>query len=297
VSHPSALRRFLKTPKGILILLLAVLAAIAAPGEGLAIVAPGFVSAVLAAAAIDAVVLRARRGRWTLPDGGVLSGMFVAMVLSAQGPWHYAPVTAAVAVLSKYVVRSRAGNVFNPAALAIVLTFYVFNSGQSWWGALPNVPLVLQPALVGIGLYITDRVNRMPLVLVFLGCYFALFTAAAFIGPPGPVAAIFRPPDLHAVLFFAFFILTDPPTSPVTYRDQLVCGAIVAASSFAVFEWLGAVHYLLAGVLVGNVWEAWRRVRRRAAHPFPSGIGEFLIEISPLRTRNSHSRQSIANSQ
>ena len=26
--------------------------------------------------------------------------------------------------------------------------------------------------------------------------------------------------------------------------------------SFAVFEWVGAAHYLLAGVLAGNVWEA-----------------------------------------
>jgi Na+-translocating ferredoxin:NAD+ oxidoreductase RnfD subunit len=68
---------------------------------------------------------------------------------------------------------------------------------------------------------------------------------------------------LQAALFFAFFILTDPPTSPVKYVDQLVCGAIVAAASFATFELVGAACYLLAGVLVGNVWEAWRRAGRR----------------------------------
>ena len=39
------------------------------------------------------------------------------------------------------------------------------------------------------------------------------------------------------------------------------CGVIVAAISYAVYEWVGAAYYLLAGVLVGNVWEAWRRVR------------------------------------
>jgi hypothetical protein len=36
-----------------------------------------------------------------------------------------------------------------------------------------------------------------------------------------------------------------------------------------VFELVGAAYYLLAGVLVGNVWEAWRRwhlaSRRRLA--------------------------------
>jgi HAMP domain-containing protein len=42
-----------------------------------------------------------------------------------------------------------------------------------------------------------------------------------------------------------------------------VCGLIVAAASYAAFEVIGAVYYLLAGVLVGNVWEAWRRVQSR----------------------------------
>jgi hypothetical protein len=64
-----------------------------------------------------------------------------------------------------------------------------------------------------------------------------------------------------------------------------VCGAIVAAASYAVFEWVGAVYYLLAGVLVGNVWEAWRRVSARTGYTFPKGIGFFLREITPWRVR------------
>jgi Na+-translocating ferredoxin:NAD+ oxidoreductase RnfD subunit len=70
---------------------------------------------------------------------------------------------------------------------------------------------------------------------------------------------IFRTPDLQMVLFFALFILTDPPTSPTKYPHQIVCGVLVAVVSYAVFEWTGAAYYLLAGVLVGNGWEAWRR--------------------------------------
>jgi Na+-translocating ferredoxin:NAD+ oxidoreductase RnfD subunit len=100
-------------------------------------------------------------------------------------------------------------------------------------------------------------------VLAYLGAYFLIFTVAAYLRDPARVAEIFRPPDVQAVLFFAFFILTDPPTSPVKNRDQLICGAIVAVVSYAVFEWVGAAYYLLAGVLAGNLWEAWRR---HAAH-------------------------------
>ena len=75
----------------------------------------------------------------------------------------------------------------------------------------------------------------------------------------------------------------DPPTSPVKYRDQIVCGAIVATVGYAVFMWVGAAYYLLAGVLVGNVWEAWRRVSRRTGVAFPRGTVEFLREVSPWR--------------
>ena len=79
------------------------------------------------------------------------------------------------------------------------------------------------------------------------------------------VAEIFRSPDLQAALYFAFFMLTDPPTAPTRYQDQILFAAIVAASSFALFEWLGVVYYLSAGLLVGNAWEAWRRARKSRA--------------------------------
>ena len=69
----------------------------------------------------------------------------------------------------------------------------------------------------------------------------------------------YRSPDLHAVLYFAFFILTDPPTSPVKYPHQLLYGALVAVCSYAFFEIIGAVYYLLAAVLIGNLYEAGRR--------------------------------------
>jgi Na+-translocating ferredoxin:NAD+ oxidoreductase RnfD subunit len=260
-----AIRRFFRTPKGLLTIVLMVLVAMAAPHEGLSVVGPGLITAVIAAGLIDAVILRVRKNVWEFPSGAVLTALIVAMVLSAQEPWYVGTVTSAVAVISKYIFRTRAANVFNPAALAIVATFYVFNTGQSWWGALPDVAPAAQLILVATGIFIADRVNKMPLVLAFLGAYYLLFTIAAFVGDPGRVAEIFRTPDLQAVLFFAFFIISDPPTSPVKYPDQLVSAMVVAVASFAVFEWIGAAYYLLAGVLVGNVWEARRRAQRRAA--------------------------------
>jgi Na+-translocating ferredoxin:NAD+ oxidoreductase RnfD subunit len=208
-------------------------------------------------------MLRIRGGAWEFPSGALLTGLIVAMVLSPHEPWYVGACAAAVGVASKYLARTRAANIFNPAALGIVATFYVFDSGQSWWGSLAELSPWMMFVLLATGVFITDRVNKMPLVIAFLGAYYLLFSVTAFVGNPAHVAEIFRPPDLQMALFFAFFILTDPPTSPVKYRDQVVCGIVVAVVAYGVFQGIGAAYYLLAGVLVGNVWEAWGRVRTR----------------------------------
>jgi len=285
-----AAKNFFKTPKGLLTIILAILIALAAPHEGIAVVAPRLLSAVAAAGAVDLLILRKRKHAWEFPSGAILTAMIVSMVLRAQEPWYVTSITSVAAVLSKYIFRSRSANLFNPAALAIVASFYVFHTGQSWWGALPEVTPILQVVLIAAGVFMTDRVNKMPMVLSFLGIYYLLFTATAYVGDPMRVSEVFRPPDLEAALFFAFIILTDPPTSPTKYPDQLWCGAITAVVSYAVFEWLGVVYYLLAGVLVGNVWEAWRRVNRRTGDRFPKGMGDFLREMTPWRVTHQHHR-------
>jgi len=240
-------------------------------------------SATLVAGAVDLIILRLRKNVWQFPSGAVLTALIVTMVVRAQEHW-YVPVTLSViAVISKYAIRTRSANVFNPAAFALVTVIYFLPMGQSWWGALAEVsPVWLRAAMLAGGIYIADRVNKMPLVLSFLGAYFLVFTVTAYLGDPRRVAEIFRSPDIEAVLFFALIILTDPPTSPARYKDQWICGIIVAVISYAVFEIFGVVYFLLAGALAGNVWAAWRRVHRRSQSKFPRKVAVFMREISPV---------------
>jgi Na+-translocating ferredoxin:NAD+ oxidoreductase RnfD subunit len=262
---------FFRTPKGLLTILLSLLAAMAAPAEGAGAVALNMGASVLAAGAVDLVILRLRNRRWEYPSGAVLTAMIVTMVIRAQEPWYVPTVTAVVAVLSKYVLRTRQANVFNPAALALVVMSFVLPMGQSWWGALPEVsPPWLRVILLAGGIYITSRVNKIPLALSFLGAYFLLFTAAAYLGDPRSVAEIFRSPDVDAALFFALIILTDPPTSPARYRAQWGYGVIAAVVGFAVFLLFGVAYFLLAGILAANLWEAWCRMRRDAQRQRPT---------------------------
>jgi len=261
------LRRFLRTPKGLLLIVLTLLAAVAAAGEGVALLAPGLAVSIGVCMLLDAPLLWIVRKRWEFPSGALLTGLIVAMVLTPYEPWYVPACTCAIAIVSKHVFRTRTANVFNPAAVGIVATFYVFDAGENWWGALTELSPLALVVLFAAGIFIADRINKLPIVLAFLGSYYLLFTVTAFLGDPRQVAEVYRTPDLQAALFFACFILTDPPTSPVKYRDQIVCGAIVGATSYATFELAGPACYLLVGVLVGNLWEAWRRTRLHRMRP------------------------------
>src|SRR5580704_18016757 len=118
-----AFRQFFRTPKGLLTIVLVILAALAAPTEGIALLAPGFLGAVIVAALVDLCLLRYTKGEWEYPSGAVLTGMIIAMVMSPMEPWYVFAASSAIAVVSKYVLRGRNANIFNPAALALVASY------------------------------------------------------------------------------------------------------------------------------------------------------------------------------
>ncbi len=265
-----ALRRACRTPKGLMILILLVLLALAGHREGFTALAPGLLAAVGSAAILDTALIWLTRGTLTWPSGAILSTLFIILILEPYTPAYVLACTAIVAVNSKYLLRTRLANIFNPAALALVVNYSLFASGQSWWGALPDLPLPFVVLLLAGALLIARRIKKLPMVGTFLGSYFVLFTITAFVLDPASVAEIFRVPDANAALFFAGFMLTDPPTSPTKTRDQLLYGGIVALASVAFYLLFGVLWFLPGGLLVGNLWVAIQRTlthRQRSSVP------------------------------
>jgi Na+-translocating ferredoxin:NAD+ oxidoreductase RnfD subunit len=255
--HP--LVRFLKTPKGLLLVLLTVTTLVALANQPLDDAAPAVLTAMAVAALLDMAIIWVLRNEWEFPSGALLTGLIIGVILRPQEPSSVVVAVSVIAIVSKHVLRTRWSNIFNPAALALVASSFLFATGQSWWGSMPNFGPLGIIVLCAVGLFIADRINKLPLVVVFLGAYFALFTAASFLGKPVNVAEVFRTPDLQATLFFAFFMVDDPPTCPARYEDQIPFSLITAVASFVIFIVVGAVYFLPAGLLVANAWESGRR--------------------------------------
>jgi Na+-translocating ferredoxin:NAD+ oxidoreductase RnfD subunit len=259
------IRAFFRSPKGQLLLVFAPIVVAAVWQAGLFSLAELGV-AVGVAALIDLPILRWRDAKWVFPSGAILTGLIIGMILSPHEPWHVVAIASAAGIVSKYVLRTRSANVLNPAALALLIAFLAFGAEESWWGALPDLPLIALAFVAAGGLYVANHLKKMPAVVAFLFAYFAAFTLASYAGDPLTVWEVFRTPDLHAVIFLALFMVTDPPTSPPKAREQMIFGGLCALVTVATYLWGGGAYFLLTGVLAGNVWEAWRRVRQRQAN-------------------------------
>jgi Na+-translocating ferredoxin:NAD+ oxidoreductase RnfD subunit len=258
---------FARSPKGLMLWVLLLLAVLAAPAEGPHRVVATILVALAGAAIVDVLVASIEQGHFVFPTSSLLTGLFVALLLSPTEPWYTVAAAAILAVCSKHLLRTRRWTVFNPAAVGLLVVALLFASSESWWGSLPDLPGALLLVLALSGAWIVDKVNKWPQTLAFLATFYLLFTVASFMDSSPLVIEAFRVPYLNTAIFFAAFMLSDPPTSPAHYREQLIYGAGVAALSFVVQLAFHPQYFLLAGLLVGNGVFAWWRSRptRRTA--------------------------------
>ena len=267
--------RALRTPKVQLLVFFAALLVIAAPPAGGIGLLPNLLAAVLPAVVIDAIWMGIDSRRLRIPTSALLSGLIIFFILSTNESWLVVGWTSCFAILSKRIVRIQREHIFNPAALALVWAPIAFGSGESWWGGLADLSWAWIALLLVVGAFVTDRLNKFPLVLTFLATYFGFFTLASLPNPHS-VAEMFREPFLQAAVFLAFFMLTDPPTSPNRYADQVWFGLLAALSAGAA-QLLGAGQvFLLVGVLCANGVLALVRYARRGG----ADAGEPMLSAS-----------------
>mgnify|MGYP001480329145 CR=1 FL=1 len=264
--RPSRVFRYFFTPKGLLLLVLLALVGLAYPVDGrAALLRVAF--AVGAAVTVDLLFMYAAN-KIELPDSAILTGLIAGMVLGPAVPLGVPILASALAVSSKRLIRGKRGHFLNPAAVGLLLVGLLFSSEQSWWGGLGDAPAILIFAVAGLGMVVANRVNKMPTVLTFLGAYVALLTVGAAFGSPLSFADAFREPMTGAAVYFACFMLTDPPTTPTRPRDQVAFSIIAAAVTVTCLALnFGGVYYLLLGLLAGNVFEASRRFLASARRP------------------------------
>src|SRR3954468_13016702 len=181
------------------------------------------------------------------PASALLTGNGVAFILRVPGTqhgdwwsmngWWIFMATAAVSLLSKYVIVWRGGHVFNPSNFGLVLCFLVLGRTRAepldfWWGPMSWwMALALAVILTG-GFAILSRLRLLWLALAFWATFAAGIATLAAAGHEmrarwhlGPLSGfefwwvLVASPE---VLVFLFFMITDPKTAPRGGRARIV---------------------------------------------------------------------------
>lgn len=179
-------------------------------------------------------VLVATRFDW---KSAAISGLSLALLLRANDVFPFV-LAAALAVGSKFAVRAHDRHVFNPANFGIVVMLL---AGGAWtstgeWGSAPSMVLLI----AALGAVSCWRASRLDVPLVYLGVYAALVLARAlYLGDPLAIPALRL--SHGALILFAFFMISDPKTTPDDARERAL---FVGAA--ALFAYVLQFHFFVA---------------------------------------------------
>jgi Na+-transporting NADH:ubiquinone oxidoreductase subunit NqrB len=134
----------------------------------------------------------------------LITGLSLSLLLRADEPWLHA-VAGVIAIGSKFVLRIDGKHIWNPAGLAIVVL--LFTSNDVW----------ISPGQWGSAVWFVALLSFFAILL---------FARAWWLGDP--IAIPLHQLQSGSLLIFAFFMISDPRTSPDARLGRFLFAASVA---------------------------------------------------------------------
>lgn len=156
---------------------------------------------------LDLSLTYAKTKKLYFPFSSLVTGLLIGFLIHFSQGFIILTVAVIIAFLSKQFIKIKHRHIFNPAALGIILSSFIFNTNVSWWAtASGGISLFLILPVT----YVLYKLKRLQFTLAFLAGYFIFFT---IIG--GPKIALSLTLD-GTVFLFAFVMLPEPMTSSIS---------------------------------------------------------------------------------
>jgi Na+-transporting NADH:ubiquinone oxidoreductase subunit NqrB len=180
------------------------------------------------------------------PLSAIITSLSLSLLLRTD-VMLLAILAAVIAIGSKFLLRFRGKHIFNPANIALIAL--MFSSERAWvssgqWGSAAIGAF----ALACLGFVVLTRAKRAETTLAFLFTYATLLLARAlWLGDP--VSIPLHQLQNGALLIFAFFMISDPKTTPNSAAGRVLYGSFVASVAyviqFVLYEPNGAIIALI----------------------------------------------------
>jgi len=165
------------------------------------------------------------------PRSALISGLSLTLLLRSND-LELIAAAAVITIASKFLLRWNDRHVFNPTCLGIVAMLAL--SDRVWvsagqWGQTAFIGFLVACA----GMLVVHRAARSDVTFAFLGAYVGVLMARAWwLGDPLSI-------PLHtvqngAILLFAFFMISDPKTTPHARAGRIAFGTLIALGALFV---------------------------------------------------------------
>ena len=181
------------------------------------------------------------------PRSALISGLSLCLLLRTGDP-VLAVAAAAVTIASKFVLRVDDRHVFNPTNFGLVAM--MMTSDGVWvspgqWGNVAFFGFLLGC----VGVLVVNRAARSDVTFAFLGFYLAIVIGRTlWLGDP--LAIALHTLQSGGLVLFAFFMISDPKTTPDSRLGRVVFALLVASGAayvqFALFLPNGLLWSLVA---------------------------------------------------
>ncbi len=167
-----------------------------------------------------------------------ITGLAISMLLYANERLFPIAFAAAVAIASKYLFRVAIGNklrhFLNPSNFGISITLLLF----PWIGIAPPYQFsenlygyadwIFPIIIVCTGTFLNARFTRkLPLIMGWIGGFFLQAVIRSYYFGT-PLIAGLLPMTGIAFVLFTFYMISDPGTTPITAKNQVMFGVSVA---------------------------------------------------------------------
>lgn len=201
--------------------------------------------AIATAIATELVLARVFVGRWPHLASAYISGISVGMLVRSPEMWPYA-LCSAISITSKYVLRVDGRHLWNPSNFGIVAMLLLAADSVAALSVQWGNDLLPMVVVWVFGAVIIHKLGRFHITLTYVASFLALsLLRAGVTGHPwlAEVAPITGP----MYQLFIFFMITDPKTSVLSRRAQMLVAFLVALveAALRLLELVHAPYYAL----------------------------------------------------
>ena len=164
------------------------------------------------------------------PKSALISSLSLCLLLRTND-LAVAALAAVIAIGSKFIIHWKDKHVFNPTNLALVV---ILAGGLGWispgqWGQVAWFGFLI----ACLGSLVVTRAVRADVTLAFLTFYISLLVLRAlWLGDPLTIPL--HQLESGALLIFAFFMISDPKTTPNSRAGRIMYALLVALTALSI---------------------------------------------------------------